>query len=425
MSRVIGLVFVLAIGSSHAASPDSAVLAVAGRANANPSIAAAGAFVAVTWAATGSRGTDVYLAASSDAGRTFSSPALVSGSAGANVSGEQPPQVVLRPRAGRAPDVVVVWTSKAASGTRLLSARSDDGGRRFSAPVPLPGSDAPGNRGWESVAVTPGGDVVAAWLDHRETVSASSASGGGHHGTDHGAHHGTQDGAVRAQLSKLFFAPLGAGGAARALAGGVCYCCKTSLATDGDGGVYVAWRHVYPGNVRDIAFTMSNDGGKTFAGPIRVSDDRWVLDGCPENGPALAVDAHRRVHIVWPTLVPPANRSGEPTMELFHAMSSDGRRFTARQRIPSGGVARHPQMALGSRGDLVIVWDEPAGGRRRIAMARATDGERGTVSFARRTIDDDSSATYPVVAVTSDGTLVAWTSGSQSNAVIRLTRLMP
>jgi hypothetical protein len=138
MARVIGLVFVLAIGSGHAASPDSAVLAVAGRANANPSIAAAGAFVAVAWAATGSRGTDVYLAASSDAGRTFSSPALVSGSAGANVSGEQPPRVVLSPRAGRAPDVVVVWTSKAASGTRLLSARSDDGGRRFSAPVPLP-----------------------------------------------------------------------------------------------------------------------------------------------------------------------------------------------------------------------------------------------------------------------------------------------
>jgi hypothetical protein len=112
-------------------------------------------------------------------------------------------------------------------------------------------------------------------------------------------------------------------------------------------------------------------------------------------------------------------------MELFHAMSSDGRRFTARQRIPSGGVARHPQMTLGSHGDLVIVWDEAAGGRRRIATARATVGDRGTVSFARQTIDDGSSATYPVVAVTRDGPLVAWTSGSQANAVIRLTRLLP
>ena len=133
--------------------------------------------------------------------------------------------------------------------------------------------------------------------------------------------------------------------------------------------MYVAWRHVYPGNVRDIAFTRSNDGGKTFAAPIRVSDDRWVLDGCPENGPALAVDAHRRVHVVWPTLVPPAGAAG-------------------------------------------------------FAMAPATVGDRGTLSFARQTIDDGSSATYPVVAVTSEGPLVAWTSGSQSNAVVRLTRLM-
>ncbi|HET9267196.1 MAG TPA: hypothetical protein VFO31_03495 [Vicinamibacterales bacterium] len=115
--------------------------------------------------------------------------------------------------------------------------------------------------------------------------------------------------------------------------------------------MYVAWRHVYPGNVRDIAFTMSNDGGKTFAAPIRVSDDRWVLDGCPEKDPALAVDAHRRVDVVWPTLVPPAGAAG-------------------------------------------LRWLE------------------------------QPSATYPVVAVTSEGLLVAWTSGSQSNAVVRLTRLM-
>jgi hypothetical protein len=53
-----------------------------------------------------------------------------------------------------------------------------------------------------------------------------------------------------------------------------------------------------------IAFTLSRDGGRTFASPIRVSDDHWVLDGCPENGPALAVDASRRVHLVWPRSCP-------------------------------------------------------------------------------------------------------------------------
>src|ERR1700710_3157521 len=94
---------------------------------------------------------------------------------------------------------------------------------------------------------------------------------------------------------------------------GVCYCCKTSLVTGDDGSLYAAWRHVYPGNIRDIAFTVSRDSGRTFADPVRVSDDRWVLDGCPENGPAMAIDGRNRVHIVWPTLVSGSTAGGEPT----------------------------------------------------------------------------------------------------------------
>ena len=420
MARLIGLVIALAAGSGHAASPGTTVLAVAGRANANPSIAAAGDFVAVAWAAAGDSGsTDVYVAASENGGRTFGGPVRVSGPAGASISGEQPPRVVLSPRAGRAPAVVTVWTAKGASGTRLLSARSDDGGRRFSAPAIVPGSEAAGNRGWESLAVMPSGEPVALWLDHRDLAADGS--------TNHAAHqHGATraDGAARAQRSKLFFGFVSGGAAGRPLAGGVCYCCKTALATGPEGRVYAAWRHVYPGNIRDIAFTMSSDGGATFADPVRVSDDRWVLDGCPENGPALAVDARRRVHVVWPTLVAPAHASSDATLDLFHAMSSDGRRFTPRQRIVSGGAARHPVVALGTGADLVVAWDEPASGRRRIGMAVGTVDDTGTARFVRRVVEDAGSATYPAVAITSDGPILAWTSGlPNAPSAIRVSRV--
>ena len=420
MVRLIGFVIALAVGSGHTASPDTSVLAVAGRANANPSIAAVGDVVAVAWAAGGDNGsTDVYVATSEDAGRTFGGPVRVSGTAGASISGEQPPRVVLIGRAGRAPAVVTVWTAKAASGTRLLSARSDDGGRRFSAPTIVPGSEAAGNRGWESLAVTSSGEPVALWLDHRDLAADGS--------TNHAAHQqgaGRADGAARAQRSKLFFGFVSGGAAGRALAGGVCYCCKTALATGPEGRVYAAWRHVYPGNVRDIAFTMSRDAGSTFADPVRVSDDRWVLDGCPENGPALAVDARRRVHVVWPTLVAPAHAASEATLDLFYAMSSDGRRFTPRQRIVSGGAVRHPVLALGRGGDLVVAWDEPAGGRRRIGMAYGTVDENGTGRFVRRTVEAAGSATYPAVAMTNDGPVLAWTSGAPNAlSAIRVSRV--
>ena len=268
-------------------------IGVTGRANANASIASSGSFVGVAWAARTKDGvTDVYVATSRDGGRAFGAPVRVNQVPGdASVSGEQPPRIVLSARGSTTPAVVVLWTAKSASGTRLVSARSNDGGKSFGPAASVPGSDASGNRGWESAAVTPQGDVVAVWLDHREVPARTpgAATGGAH---QHGAtsQRPAAEGVARAQLSQIFFARLNEPASARAIAPGVCYCCKTSVATGAAGTVVAAWRHVYPGNIRDIALATSSDGGRTFASPVRVSEDNWVLDGCPENGPAVAID---------------------------------------------------------------------------------------------------------------------------------------
>ncbi len=267
-------------------------IGVTGRANANASIASSGSFVGVVWAARTKDGvTDVYVATSRDGGRAFGAPVRVNQVPGdASVSGEQPPRIVLSARGSTNPAIVVLWTAKSASGTRLVSARSTDGGKSFGPAESVPGSDASGNRGWESAAVTPNGDVVAVWLDHREVPARTAGATTGAH--QHGATspRPAADGVARAQLSQIFFARLNDPASARAIAPGVCYCCKTSVATGANGTVVAAWRHVYPGNTRDIALAKSSDGGRTFASPVRVSEDNWVLDGCPENGPAVAID---------------------------------------------------------------------------------------------------------------------------------------
>ena len=69
------------------------------------------------------------------------------------------------------------------------------------------------------------------------------------------------------------------------IATGVCFCCKTAVAVDARGAVYAAWRHIFPGSMRDIAFAKSIDGGKHFSPLVRVSEDKWELNGCPEDGP--------------------------------------------------------------------------------------------------------------------------------------------
>jgi hypothetical protein len=416
---LVAVIAIVCAGCGRSSEP--VALGIAGHANATPSIAASGRFVSVVWGATApDRSSDVYASVSRDGGTSFSEPIRVSRDGMARLNGEQPPRVTLLERPGRDPAVVVVWTATGAQGTTLVQSRSDDGGVSFAPPAVVAASDAPGNRGWQAIASAAGGRVSAIWLDHRETAS-TAGEGTVHH--DHGqaagadGEGGAPDGAVRAQLSKLYFGWLDSG-TPQAVTGGVCYCCKTALSVGANGTIYAAWRHVYPGNVRDIAFTMSADGGRSFAAPIRISNDGWVLNGCPENGPSVAVDAAGRIHVVWPTVTDLGG--GEPALALLHAMSLDGRAFTTRQPLPTEGMARHVQLVAAPGGDIVAAWDEGSEGARRVAFAHGAPGADGVVRFARSVEGHDNAATYPVLAAAGDGILAAWTSGDAAASVIRV-----
>jgi hypothetical protein len=397
-------------------------LSVQGRTNATPTIAADGAFVAATWSASLPAGTtDIYVAVSRDSGHTFSAPVRVNDIVGdARVNGEQPPHVSLAGRAGREPAINIVWTTKGAGGTKLVHSRSDDGGRSFARASVVPGGDAAGNRGWQATAVASNGRVDVVWLDHRELAADSTMAASHHDHTAHQASGAKLDGVAMAQKSKLYFASLDGSVAPRAITGGVCYCCKTALAANAEVSVYAAWRHVYPGNLRDMAFTVSRDGGRTFAAPIRVSEDKWALEGCPDDGPAMAVDPQNRIHLAWPTLVADGP-GGEPTIGIFYATSRDGRSFTSRERVPAEGLPHHPRIVV-SGSALVLAWDELKDGTRRTIVARRALGASG--AFSREIVSGDAAGMYPVLAAVPDGVLVAWTSGAGTGAsAIRVTRL--
>ena len=403
---------------------DAVVLDAAGRSNANVSLAALDAFVAAAWSATEPGGvTDIFTAVSRDGGRTFSPPARANSTPGdARVNGEQPPRIALVPRATGTPSMTVVWTSKSVIGNTLLSARSDDGGRTFSPSTLVPHGEAVGNRGWQSVTVDARNQVRVLWLDHRELAQAKADQGVKHE--RHVGHDATggskRDSVAMAERSKLYIATIGDTASARMLLGGVCYCCKTALATAPDGTIYSAWRHVYPGNLRDIAFAASRDGGRTFDRPVRVSEDQWALDGCPDDGPAMALDASGGVHLAWPTLVTDG-ADDKPSIGIFYAHSPDGRVFGERRRLPAEGVPHHPQIAR-SGSDLYVAWDESKGGSRQVVVARSV-GRSPSASFARTVISAGVPGVYPSMVATDHGVVVAWTSTVPSAPVVRVVRL--
>src|SRR4051812_49034565 len=81
--------------------------------------------------------------------------------------------------------------------------------------------------------------------------------------------------------------------------GEACPCCRTAVVTGNDGAMYMSWRHVYPGNIRDVVVAKSTDQGATWNEPVRVHADDWKFDACPHAGPAMAIDASNVLHIVW------------------------------------------------------------------------------------------------------------------------------
>jgi hypothetical protein len=215
-----------------------------------------------------------------------------------------------------------------------------------------------------------------------------------------------------AQRSGLYYArtvPDQASSEERVLAMGVCYCCKTAIAAGPNGRIVAAWRHVYPGNFRDIAVATSSDGGRTFSAPARASEDGWSINGCPENGPSVAVDGAGTTHLVWPTVVD----GREPAGALFYS-SGSGAALSPRLRIPTlaSRDPEHVQLATADGRSLAVAWDEVVSGRRGIVLSRLIRAQGQTTVGAATLVSEGREARHPALAITNRGLLVAWTDGS-------------
>ena len=432
INLVILFALSLAAGCERASSISGGApieLGLPGLANAHVTLAADGDRVAAAWAASGAKGTDVYSAVSADGGRTFGRPVRVNDVDGdASANGEQPPRVLVK-----GTSVDVLWVSKRAGVAGIRAAASTDGGRTFTPARSITPSGVTGARGWESATLGPDGTVHAVWLDGRNAAPSPSIQGAasaaqaaplpsiqkpapagqaaasGHAHQAAGAHrHGDMRQDIYHAMWKGGDAPV-----ETPVAANVCFCCKTAVVARGR-DVFVAWRHLFPGGVRDIAVARSADGGRTFQDPVRVSADDWKIDACPDDGPAMTVDGDGVLHVAWPTLVsdPDARR-----LAIFESTSRDGGvTFSPRARVDAADSGpAHPRLATTGGGRSAVVWDELAQGTRRV-LFRA-------IGAAIVPLSTGGVASYPAVAAVGDGFVVAWTDQAEGASVIRAIRV--
>lgn len=276
---------------------------------------------------------------------------------------------------------------------------SRDSGRTWSETITPHRDGTETEHGFVSFFESPGKGSNAGlglvWLDGREMVG---------HG-DHGA------GGGQMTLRAAMVSAQGEAGAEALVDGRVCDCCQTA-ATTTDTGVVVAYRDRTDTEIRDIVVTRFEQG--KWSAPTPVHADRWEINGCPVNGPALAAKG-QSVAVAWFTAV-----NNAPKTQL--AFSKDGgRTFGAPIRIDSGTTLGRVGLTLLADGRVLVSWIDNVGATAQF-MVRAVkaDGTLGapvTVS----PISGDRTSGFPQVVVSGNRLIAAWTHvqrGSPTNVSV-------
>lgn len=405
----------------------------------NPTVAyAAGAGKAYTAWIGREDGQNAVFVASIDSTGVASKPARandIPGDAAPHL--QAPAQVAVGPQGA----VYVLWQNNTpvegrrfpASDLRL--AVSNDGGRSFRPAVTV-NDDAggpPSSHTFHDMVVGQDGTVYVSWIDSRERDAAThqrmTASGGHAHSM---APHagmaaggpapapGSHGGEVTASHDHAAMAMEGGPEirVARSLDGGrtfepsvvvdtdACPCCRTALELGPEGEIYVAWRKIFAGDVRDVVVARAEPGTLQFAQPVRVHQDEWVFPGCPHAGPSLAVAEDGRMLVGWYT-------GKEGRQGLWYALSDDGgRSFGAPGEVLSEEWVPPSQVRLAIADDRVwAAWGDRTGERPVVRVAT------GAVGAPLQPLEEwTAPGGDPSITATADGALLAWLDGASAKA---------
>lgn len=280
----------------------------------------------------------------------------------------------------------------------LRLSRSTDGGKTFLPSILVNDDEQVIGHSFDSLHVAPDGVIHVAWIDAREgkkesgTFATSSA--------DHGRTVGKN----------------------RKVDEDTCVCCRTAMATALDGTLYVAWRKILPGDLRETVVARSSDGGQSFTSPVIVGHDKWVFPGCPHRPASIGTDRQGRLYVVWYT------EGEDETPAIYLAYSDDrGQTFSPKQKVnvSKGTFPDHPQLAVDPDGRLVIAWEEQSPVRREVVMSLSLD--RGATFSAPQKLNDKKGQT-PSLSINAHGLAVlAWMEHAMPNhrIVVQTLQLPP
>lgn len=238
--------------------------------------------------------------------------------------------------------VHVVWNGSQrakpgnpAGGAPLLYARADLDGSRFEPQRNLMRRTTALDGGG-TVAADPDGHVYAVWHGRGERDPIEEAW------RAVWIARSTDDGATFAPEERALDHPTGA-----------CSCCGTRAFVDRHGTLLMLYRAATAGVNRDMTLIQSRDQGAHFQNLVL---DPWRVSICPMSSEALADTADGdEVLAAW-----------ETNGQVYHARIGTRSMALSPPVAPPGEPKgrKHPALAVGSAGEVILVWTEGTGWRK-------------------------------------------------------------
>ncbi len=295
--------------------------------------------------------------------------------------------------------------------TAIQVARSADEGRTWSEPITPHRDGTAGQHGFISAFPVPEG-VGLVWLDARQQRYVPPPTQNGKGAAWLGAI-GLRSTIIDADghvASDQFIDPI------------TCECCPTAAAATARGPVVVYRDRVTPdgvaphdvrddqGTVRDIHLVRLEHG--QWTAPRRVHADNWVINACPDNGPAVDTRDEQLV-VAWWTAA-----HNKPRVSV--AFSSDaGDHFTPAIPVDAGAPNGQVTVALMRDGRSAVVgWLEKGQTWARWVTA---DGTLGTpVALGA----SPTRSRLPRWLAQADGVLATWTADEKGAHTVRVSQLV-
>jgi hypothetical protein len=221
------------------------------------------------------------------------------------------------------------------------SASSD--GRNWTPPRILHRDESASEHSFLSAAQTGDDAVQVVWLDGRETAGAPYPAGHYH-------------------LMTTAVGKSGEPQPERLLDDNVCTCCPTAIEPF-EHGYVVAYRDRTADEIRDMSIIKVSNG--QASAPISVHQDGWRINGCPTNGPAIAVNQDL-VAVAWYTAA-----NDQPKL-LMTSSTHLAEGFRPPIQIDMGHPKGRPALAPQSDGAILAVWEEKSGNSTALFARRVT-----------------------------------------------------